>query len=246
MSIALLATGDELTHGDVPNTTGPCMAEALSVAGFSMGMHVMCGDKQRELVEAISFLAGSHDVLIITGGLGPTSDDRTRFALSEYLDEPLVTHQEAWSHIKHRLAEHHLCMDEGNQAPQALFPEQASLFPNPNGTALGCAYKQGARLFMLLPGPPHECMPMFQTYAMPYLKKAYRTSEKVCLKWQLVGVPEGQTAEMLDEALKDMACQTGYRVNKPYLEFKVRCTAAWVARVRAVIDPLVEQNMVRD
>jgi nicotinamide-nucleotide amidase len=242
MTIALLATGDELTHGDVPNTTGPCMAEALSTAGFSIGMHVMCGDKQHELLGAISFLAGSHEVLIITGGLGPTSDDRTRFALSEYLDEPLVMHQEATSHIEQRLAAHHLSIDEGNQAPQALFPESAILFPNPNGTAFGCVYEHDARLFMLLPGPPHECMPMFQTHAMPYLKKTLRRSEKVCLKWQLVGVPEGQAAAMLDEALKGMACQTGYRVNKPYLEFKVRCTEAWVARVRAVVDPLVELN----
>ena len=245
MTIALLATGDELTHGDVSNTTGPCMAEALSSLGFSIGMHVMCGDKQRELVGAISFLAESHDVLIITGGLGPTSDDRTRFALSEYLDEPLVTHQEAWSHIKQRLISHHLPMDEGNQT-QALFPEQSTLFSNPNGTALGCVHEHDARLFMLLPGPPHECMPMFQNYAIPYLKKTYKTSEKVCLKWQLIGVPEGKTAARLDEALKDMACQTGYRMNKPYLEFKVRCTEAWVTRVRAVVDPLVEQDVVRD
>lgn len=238
MTIALLATGDELTHGDTLNTNTQPIANRLSALGFSMGMHVVCGDKERELLSAIKFLCETHEALILTGGLGPTSDDRTRFAWARYLNAPLVVHDEAVAHIQKRLDRVDLPFDEGNRN-QALFPEGATLLPNPHGTALGAIYQQDQRLFVLLPGPPKECMPMFDTYVVPYIQTRLKPSEKVLLSWRLQGVPEGKTAAMLEEVLAGVPCQTGYRVDKPYLEFKVRCTQAWAARVRDLIDPLV-------
>jgi nicotinamide-nucleotide amidase len=245
MTIAVLSTGDELTHGDTLNTTGQVFSAALSAAGFPMGMHLTCGDKADELALAIDFLAAHHQTVIITGGLGPTSDDRTRFALAEYLGIDLVTYPDVLTHIKTCIEAVNLklgtdlVLNEGQRA-QALFPEGAALFDNPTGTALGYAYQHHAQQFIVLPGPPKECLPMFEQYTLPYLKQNLTPSSKVCLKWQLFGVPEGSTSEQLEAALSDIPCQVGYRLaradEKPYLEFKVRCEAAWVPRVRALID----------
>ncbi|MDF1647126.1 MAG: competence/damage-inducible protein A [Legionellaceae bacterium] len=242
MTIAILSTGDELTHGDTLNTTSQVLANALSLAGFPMGMHLICGDKEQELLDAITFLAAHHETVIITGGLGPTSDDRTRFALAKYIDKPLILYTNALAHIKQRLDSVHLTLD-AEQEVQALFPEGAQLFNNPNGTAMGCAYKQDNTVFVLLPGPPKECLPMFDKQAFFYLKQTLIPSDKVCLKWRLFGVPEGAAAKKLEAALANMPCQLGYRLDRTatpsYLEFKVRCDKALVEQVQTVIEPLV-------
>ncbi|MCH9689612.1 MAG: competence/damage-inducible protein A [Gammaproteobacteria bacterium] len=243
MTIAMLSTGDELTHGDTLNTTSQVLAHALSEAGFPMGMHVVCGDKEQELLDAMRFLAANHQVLIITGGLGPTSDDRTRFALAAYLNTALVSNSDALLHIEQRLAAAKLGIDIAGQADQALFPTGAMLFDNPHGTAMGCAYEQEKQVFILLPGPPKECLFMFEHYALPYLKQKLTPSDKVCLKWQLFGVPEGAMAAKLEDALVGIPCQVGYRLDRseaPYLEFKVRCTKDLVIEVQKIIEPLVQ------
>jgi len=243
MTIGLLATGDELTHGDTLNTSSQVIAEALSSDGLSMGMHVVCGDKEQELVDALSFLGKKHQVMIITGGLGPTSDDRTRFALAAYLNEPLIEYTDALLHVEARLTRAKLCMDDGNRQ-QTLFPEGSELFPNPHGTAMGCAYRQDEKLFILLPGPPKECMPMFQAYALPLLRQLISSSQKEILTWRLFAVAEGQMAEVLEHALTDIDCQLGYCLETPYLMFKVRCEKSSVADVRAAIEPLVAPYII--
>ncbi|MDF1827426.1 MAG: competence/damage-inducible protein A [Legionellaceae bacterium] len=238
MTIGLLATGDELTHGDTLNTSSQLIARALSSEGMSMGMHVVCGDKERELVDALEFLGKKHQVIMITGGLGPTSDDRTRFALARYLNQALIEFDDALNHVEARLARAKLLMNDGNRQ-QALFPEGATLFPNAHGTAMGCAYRQGEQLFVLLPGPPNECMPMFQAYALPLLRKQIDSSKKELLTWRLFDVAEGQIAEVLEHALAGISCQLGYCLETPYLMFKVRCNACDAARVRSLVEPLI-------
>lgn len=245
MTIALLATGDELTHGDTLNTTSQVLAESLSGAGYPMGMHLVCGDKEAELVESIQFLAAHHKTLIITGGLGPTSDDRTRFALAHYLETPLVSYPEALQAIEARLAARQFKVSEA-QATQALFPEGAYLLPNPLGTAMGCAYASETHVFVLLPGPPKECLPMFEDYAFPYLKERLTPSDKLCLKWRLFGVAEGIISEQLEAALTGVSCQVGYRLARdatpPYLEFKVRCHKDQVPAIQEIIEPFARRH----
>ena len=243
MSIGLLATGDELTHGDTLNTSTQVIASILSSEGFSMGMHVVCGDKEQELVDALSFLGKKHQVIIVTGGLGPTSDDRTRFALARYLEQPLYEYAEACLHIEIRLTRAKLLMDESNRQ-QALFPKKATLFPNEHGTAMGCSVYQNEQIFILLPGPPKECMPMFQTAVLPLLKQHISSSQKEMLTWRLFGVAEGQMAAILERALAGIDCHLGYCLETPYLIFKVRCEKSYLAEVRAIIDPLVAPYII--
>lgn len=237
MTLAILATGDEIIHGDTLNTNGHYIAKALSSDGIPLGLQVTCSDKEQDLADSIAFLAKNHSVIISIGGLGPTSDDRTRFAFSRYFNQPLIEHSEALAHVQARLKRANLPFDDGNRL-QALFPENATLLPNPNGTAMGCLFTAQDKLIVLLPGPPRECLPMFNDFVLPRLQTTQHSHKKL-LSWQLFGVAEGQVAAMLETALAGMGCNLGYRLDMPYLEFKARCGGDKIDQIKQIVDPLL-------
>ena len=238
MTIAILATGDEIIHGDTLNTNTHAIARGLCSEGLSLGYHLSCSDKEQEMIDCMDFLCRNHSIIILIGGLGPTSDDRTRFALARFLNIKLLEFPEAIAHIEARLTRANLSLNAGNRQ-QALFPVGATLLPNPQGTAMGCHFYWQNKQFILLPGPPRECLPMFNDYVLPVVAKQEPHSQKQILKWRLFGVAEGAIAEILDNALANEDCETGYRLEVPYLEFKVRCHPADIERVKQIIDPLV-------
>lgn len=237
MTLAILTTGDEIIHGDTLNTNGPYIAKALSADGVPLGLQMTCSDKEADLLESIAFLAPRHSIMISIGGLGPTSDDRTRFAFARYFGIDLVVFEDALTHIAARLTRANLPLDEGNRL-QALFPTGATLLPNPHGTAMGCVFSVADKIIILLPGPPHECLPMFDHHVLPLLQKTQH-SQKHILSWQLFGVAEGQISAMLEGALQAIPCNFGYRLDTPYLEFKVRCQKHDAAQVAHIVNPLV-------
>jgi nicotinamide-nucleotide amidase len=242
MTLAILATGDEIIHGDTLNTNGHEIAKTLSSDGVPLGLQLACSDKELDLLECIGFLAKQHDIILSIGGLGPTTDDRTRFAFAQCLDLDLIEYPEAIAHIQARLTRANLPCDAGNRL-QALFPKDSTLLPNPNGTAMGCMFSAQNKLFILLPGPPAECLPMFHHYVLPRLQQTQH-SHKQMLSWQLFGVAEGQVAEMLEGALTGIHCNTGYRLDVPYLEFKVRCEPDVAESVKQRIDPLAAPYII--
>lgn len=242
MTAALLATGDEIVIGDTLNTNGQQIAHALHAEGLELGLHMTCGDDETEIYQSLSYLANQHDQIIITGGLGPTSDDRTRYALARLMGVKLEKFPEALEHIQTHLRHSALSLSPGNQQ-QALFPPGATLLPNPNGTAMGCFCYWHQKLLILLPGPPRECLPMFNQHVVPLLQDTTRTN-KILLKWRVFAVAEGQIAQQIDDALQALDCETGYRLETPYVECKVRCTPALIEKVRAIIEPIVQPHTI--
>lgn len=242
MTIAILATGDEIVHGDTLNTNGHFIAHILSSEGLSLGVHLSCSDKERDIVNCLDFLAVNHDIIIIIGGLGPTTDDLTRFALAKFTHSKLVEHSEALNHIQGRLKDTTIRLTPGN-LQQCLFPKEAKLFPNPYGSAMGCYYQWQNKIFILLPGPPRECLPMFNHYALPLLQKTSH-SQKQIVKWRIFGLAESEIAQTLEDALQEVNCQTGYRWESPYIEFKVRCAKEVVNQVKTIIDPILAPHII--
>lgn len=242
MTLAILATGDEIVHGDTLNTNGHYIAHALSSEGLSLGFQLSCSDKEADIINCLHFLTQHHDIIIIIGGLGPTTDDLTRFALAKFTDSTLVPIDEALEHITRRLKQAKLTINQGN-LQQCLFPKEVNLFPNPNGSAMGCCYSWKDKTFILLPGPPRECLPMFNEYVFPLLEKT-RHSQKQLIKWRIFGLAEGEIAHKLEDALHDVDCQTGYRWESPYIEFKVRCYQEQVAQVKNIIDPIIAPHII--
>lgn len=243
-TIALLATGDEIRNGDILNTNSQEIASRLFNHGIRLGMHMVTGDSVFEIESAIRFLLQSHRGLIITGGLGPTSDDLTRYALSNVLQKELVFDEPTWNDIVSRLKNIGYHSPPESNRQQALFPKNAAIIANPNGTAAGCMSTQDDQLIFMLPGPPIECLPMLDHDVIPYLTQHGFHKTLFHQKWLLLGVSEGQIAEVLDEIAKPFQCTTGYRICYPYIEFKIYSEnaedfAALVPRIDKAVTPYI-------
>ncbi len=240
--VALLATGDEICQGDIINTNSQEIALRLAREGMHVRMHVVAPDSIHEIEQAMQFLLNAHDALIITGGLGPTSDDLTRYALSQILQSPLQFHEASWQAIYERLQRFGYTIPPESNRQQALFPEGATIIPNPNGTAAGCSVTHAGKMIFMLPGPPVECLPMVDQVVLPALKNAGYQHKTLHQHWFLFGVSEGKIAEELDFIAESFDCITGYRIFYPYIEFKLNSQNAkdfhaLVAQVEKAIKP---------
>lgn len=218
--VALLATGDEVVNGDILNTNGQAMAQELFQHGIMVGSHLIVSDNQDEIEQGIHFLLTGHDALIITGGLGPTSDDCTRFALAKALDQPLEFDAPTWQRIQERFKQLNLKKQPDSNRNQALFPKIATIIPNSSGSASACWLRHKDKLIFMLPGPPRECLPIFNETVLPLLKKNNFSRDIIHKKWLLFSVSEGEIAEELDQLAAPHYITTGYRVCYPYVEFK--------------------------
>jgi nicotinamide-nucleotide amidase len=219
--IAILATGDEITNGDIINSNSQEIAARLSRLGMHVRMHIVAPDTLHELEEAMRFLLQSHDALITTGGLGPTSDDLTRFALSKVTNVPLIFDEATWQEICTRLQRFGYKTPPESNRQQAYFPDGAKIIPNSNGTAAGSILKHKNRFIVMLPGPPNECLVMLDKIVLPELIQAGFQHVSYHKNWLLFGASEGKIAEELDLLAKPYDCVTGYRLFYPYIEFKL-------------------------
>jgi len=217
--IALLCTGNEITQGDILNTNARQITQELFSHGLEPNLQIAAPDDIQSIEKAITFLLQEHAVLIITGGLGPTSDDKTRYALASYLNKPLLEDKASTEKLENLYKKIKKPFVESARQ-QAFFPEGSSIIENPVGSANGCTYEIKEQSIFMLPGPPHECLPMFHKSILPKLIHRY-ASEKKLLKWKLFGALEGPIAEKLDHLLETYHCETGYRLDYPYIDFKI-------------------------
>ncbi|MBR5252261.1 MAG: competence/damage-inducible protein A [Clostridia bacterium] len=170
----ILCVGTELLLGDIINTDGAFIARELAALGFSSYHQSTVGDNPARLREAIRVALGRSDVLILTGGLGPTCDDITKVAVADEFGLEMKLDEEVLGEIKSFFDAAGRVMTDNNIS-QAMIPEGATVFHNKWGTAPGiavCGMIDGAEKHaILLPGPPSECEPMFMECARPYLAR---------------------------------------------------------------------------
>ncbi len=174
MHAEIIAIGDEITSGQTVDTNTAWLAARLTESGISPRFHTTVGDDLAANVEVFRHAIERADLIIATGGLGPTADDLTRDALAEVTDRPLVRNDEALDHIRGLFARRNRPMPESNEL-QALFPESSRMIANPEGTAPGIAIdverpgKTPCRLYAL-PGVPAEMKTMFFDSIEPELR----------------------------------------------------------------------------
>jgi len=222
--VALLATGNEIVNGDLLNTNGQAIAQSLFEHCIEVGSHLTVVDDQADIVNAMRFLLADHAALITIGGLGPTSDDKTRFALSEVIAEPLEFHQPSWDALSTRLSSMNYKIAESNRQ-QALFPASAQVIPNPNGTAAACKVLWQGKPIYMLPGPPNECLPIFNQVVLADLMAQSFVQPLVRKSWLLQGIGESSLADELDNSIDMQLCSIGYRASYPYLELKLESSS---------------------
>ncbi|MCF6137179.1 competence/damage-inducible protein A [Pseudalkalibacillus berkeleyi] len=170
MNAEIIAIGSELLLGQIVNTNGQFISKQLADEGINVFYHTVVGDNKQRLLNSIENAASRSDLIIFTGGLGPTKDDLTKETIAEYLGVSLVENKEAMDLIEDYYEKTGQTMSENNRR-QALVFDGAEVLPNNNGMAPGIALQQDGKTYILLPGPPKEMQPMFLDYAIPYLKQ---------------------------------------------------------------------------
>lgn len=218
--IAILATGDELTTGDILNTTSQYLAHELTEIGFNVTALVTVSDDKEYMIKTLASLLEDNNIIITTGGLGPTSDDITRFALAEVTKNELLFDEKSWQHICARLTKFNVPITENNRQ-QALFPLNAVIFENQNGTANGCRFDFQQHHFYMLPGPPYECREMFKNLVLPDILSLNLHQARYQKKWRLFAVSESDIASTIENKFTLPNINWGYRIDYPYLELKL-------------------------
>ena len=236
----IIAVGTELLLGNIANTNAQELSQALSSVGINVYWHTVVGDNPTRLAEAVDIARRRADVILTTGGLGPTYDDLTKQTVCAAFGLPLVFHPEILEGIRAYFEKNvHLTMPENNR-PQAEFPDGAVIFPNSVGTAPGCAFQCDGVHVVMLPGPPFEMRTMLRDHALPYLRKL---SKEVIVSHDIMtfGLGESPMEELLRERMTHMENPSLATYAKPS-EVRLRATAkaptaeAAEAMLRPVVD----------
>ena len=224
MNIELLNTGSELMLGRVLNTHQQWLCRHLADLGYVVTRQVAVPDTAHNIQSAVREALSRADLIVTTGGLGPTSDDLTRDLIAKLLGKKLRLDDAVLDHIKRRFAARNLPMPKNNEV-QALVPEGALVLANPNGTAPGLAMKVGsgvwglasgkpqtserlspdpraqnqdAKWLVLLPGPPRELRPMFDNFVVPLLRREFPLDAPfVCRTLRTSGIAESLAQEKI-------------------------------------------------
>ena len=166
----LIAVGTELLLGNIANTDAQMISQGLSQLGINVYYHTVVGDNPQRVRQAVDIARGRADILITTGGLGPTCDDLTKVAVAQAFGKELVYHEPSAQRIRERFAQRGTPVTENN-FQQAMVPEGCTVLDNDWGTAPGVAFQAGGTHVLMLPGPPRECAMMFRHRALPYLQQ---------------------------------------------------------------------------
>ncbi len=198
MRAEILSVGTELLLGDIVNTNAQYIARRLADNGVFVYYQTVVGDNPKRLSDALDIAFKRADIVIATGGLGPTKDDITKEIGAKFFNRKLVLHEESLKKIEKHFKNMNRKMTDNNRK-QAYLPEGCVIFPNANGTAPGCAIEGNNKIFIMLPGPPKEMAPMFEDEVMPYLSK-YQDGVLVSKVLRVLGVGESN----MEDSIKDL------------------------------------------
>ncbi|MGS2776923.1 competence/damage-inducible protein A [Robertmurraya sp. GLU-23] len=178
MNAEIIAVGSELLLGQIVNTNARFISKQLASIGTNVFYHTVVGDNPTRLQQAIAVAEGRSNLVIFTGGLGPTKDDLTKETIAKHLGKELEFDQAALDSISQYFERTNRVMTENNKK-QALVLSDSTVLPNDNGMAPGMLLTTETHRYMLLPGPPKEMEPMFLNYALPLLQKEPDASETI-------------------------------------------------------------------
>ena len=239
-TVEILSVGTELLLGNIANTDAQMLSQELSELGLNVFWHTVVGDNLQRAEEAVALAKQRADIIITTGGLGPTCDDLTKNVLAEAFGKKLVFDEGSAQRIRSYFQRTGRPMTDNN-LQQAMLPEGCTILENDWGTAPGCAFEAEGCHVIMLPGPPSECRPMFQYRAKPYLLSL---SEGVIVSHtiKLFGIGESSMEAQLRDQMNAMSNPTlAPYAKEGECELRVTAKAATDAEAQALLRPTVEQ-----
>jgi nicotinamide-nucleotide amidase len=220
MTVALLSIGTELLCGEVVDVNGPWLASELTEMGFAVGALEVVSDEPAAIAATARRLLDAHSIVVCTGGLGPTPEDRTAQALADLAGAPLRLDEDALAAIRRRVVDRGKELREGHHK-QAMVPEGSEPLLNPGGTATGFVSHHGRSTLYALPGVPPETRRMFTEQVAPRIRpSATRDSFQITL--HVHGMGEAEICERIDALVAEFpGASLGLRAHPPEVDVKV-------------------------
>lgn len=223
LTVEILCTGEELLLGDIVNTNAAFLSAELTELGASVYHHSVVGDDPVRLKAAVSEGLSRSDIVVVSGGLGPTKDDLTKETVAELFNREMEMHEDSLLAIRAYFERTGRVMSENN-AKQAMMPKGAIVFPNHFGTAPALALEdEDGKAVIMLPGPPSELVPLFFEQVKPYIQ----SKSELCIiskNIHFFGIGESALAQEIDELLFDSPTLTAATYCKEG-EVRIRITA---------------------
>ncbi|MEA4970425.1 MAG: competence/damage-inducible protein A [Candidatus Pelethousia sp.] len=246
MTAEIISVGTELLMGQIVDTNAQYISQRLAEAGINQYFRATVGDNHDRLYDTIRTAVERADLVILTGGLGPTEDDLTKETAADVLGYggDFVLDEASLAAMERRFSHMHRIMTANNRK-QAMFPKEARILPNANGTAPGCILEKEGKAVILLPGPPREMVPMFDESVMPYLLK--RNQGKLYSRTLRI---YGMGESAVEDRLRDMIDAQTNPTIAPYAltgETTLRVTARCRddAEGEALVRPVIEAIRAR-
>ncbi len=240
MKSAILSVGTELLFGQIVNTNTAYLSQQLNFLGIDVMYHYTVGDNPQRLEEMINMAFEDCDLVITTGGLGPTQDDMTKEIACKTLGDELVLHKESMEQLEAMFVRYGRTMTENNRK-QAYMPSRAAVFDNDAGTAPGFALENNGKIIACLPGPPREMKRMFERRLKPYLESLsddciyYRMIRlfgigESQLETELLPLIDGQTDPTIATYAKEGECS-----------LRIASKRKTVEEAKAAVDSMLEK-----
>lgn len=208
MDAEIIAVGSELLLGQINNTNGRFLSQQFAEMGINVFYHTVVGDNDRRLQQAIEIAESRANLIVFTGGLGPTKDDLTKEAISRHIGKKLVFDEEALHSIESYFQKRGRPMTENNKK-QALVLEGCNVLANDHGMAPGMVLSKSGITYMLLPGPPSEMEPMFKNYGYEAIMNKLDRHERIDSKvLRFYGIGEAELETVIEDLLANQTNPT--------------------------------------
>lgn len=239
MQAEILMIGTELLLGQIEDTNATFIARTLADNGVNLFQKTTVGDNRERINTALRNALDRSDVVLCSGGLGPTEDDLTRDCVAEVLDRPLEYHEEIFAHIEGMFARYRLKLTENNKK-QAMVPRDAYIIQNPHGTAPGLLVDDERGVVVCMPGVPRELKPMLTEKVVPWLREKFRLDQLIHYRvLKVCGLGESH----VDHAIGDLIAESenptvGVLANPMAVRIRIAAKAKTRDEAEALIDPV--------
>lgn len=249
MKAEIISVGTELLLGQIANTNAQYLGEQLASLGIELHHIITVGDNKERLKAVLSTAWGRADIIVLTGGLGPTQDDITKETLAEFLDLELSLHRPSLEAIRCSFARRGRHMTDNN-IKQALMPAGCDPLPNPNGTAPGVWLEYQNKAITILPGPPFELQPMFINHVWPRLSALLQDKgeEKSIIKSRILkfyGIGESQAEEEVKDLITSANPTLASYATPTGIHFRLTAKAASESKADLDLQQLEDKLLAR-
>ncbi len=240
MKAEIISIGTEILLGEILDTNTQYLASRLPALGIDLYYTSVVGDSPERLTEVLKRAWGRSDLVLTSGGLGPTEDDVTRESIAGLLGEEMTVDREMEQRLRDFFASRGIKMPERNVKQAALIPS-ARAIPNTRGTAPGWWVERDGRIIVAMPGPPTELHRMWEEEVAPELERRRPGAVLVACTLKTVGIGEGSVDEMVSDLLKSANPSVGVYARPDGVQLRIAAKAATAEEARRLIEPVEEE-----